>query len=281
VVAGSGPLLLAVAATLKERDANVIAIVEQTLLHQLTRFALSLLATPGKLRQALQLGSQLKHTPYYMNSYVLEAQGKTGLEKVVLQRGAQPQPELIDCDYLACGFGLIPNIELAIALGCASAEGVVQVDRWQQTSVHGVFCAGESTGIGGVDLSLVEGRIAGLAAVNDLSQASIDIIERERWQRFARRLTNTFVLRPELRDVCDDSTIVCRCEDVCHGELAQHTSWRSAKLHTRCGMGPCQGRVCSGATDFLYGWSQDSVRMPLSPARIDSILSVECANDAL
>jgi hypothetical protein len=56
--------------------------------------------------------------------------------------------------------------------------------------------------------------------------------------------------------------------------VKQHTSWRSAKLHTRCGMGPCQGRVCGGAAAFLFGWTQDSVRSPLSPCPLGSLAQV-------
>ncbi|WP_025917539.1 FAD/NAD(P)-binding oxidoreductase [Herminiimonas sp. CN] len=273
VVAGSGPLLLAVAATLKQRGAQVLAIVEQAPLHQVARFALALPATPAKLLQALRLRAELAGIPYHMHSHVLRAEGDEHLTQVLLQIGAKQQS--IACDYLACGFGLLPNTETAGALGCTIADGAVQVDRWQQTSVADVYCAGEGTGIGGVDLALAEGRIAGLAAVGDLAQAARHVAGRRRWQGFAARLARAFALREELRQLADPDTIVCRCEDVRHRDLQQHASWRSAKLHTRCGMGPCQGRICGGATDFLYGWSQDSVRVPLTPARIGSLIAAD------
>lgn len=275
VVAGSGPLLLAVAATLQARGAQVLAIVEQAPLHRVARFACSLLATPAKLLQAVRLRRQLAGIPYHLNSHVLRAVGEQHLTpqltEVVLQIGSRQQA--IACDYLACGFGLIPNTETAGALGCSIADGAVQVDRWQQSSVADVYCAGESTGIGGVDLALAEGKIAGLAAAGDLTQTAQLVAGCRRWQRFAARLAKAFALREELRHLVDADTIVCRCEDVRHGDLQQHASWRSAKLHTRCGMGPCQGRICGGATGFLYGWTQDSVRVPLTPARIGSLLA--------
>jgi hypothetical protein len=47
--------------------------------------------------------------------------------------------------------------------------------------------------------------------------------------------------------------------------------WREAKLHTRCGMGPCQGRICGGAVEFLLGWQSESVRPPVLPARVRSM----------
>jgi hypothetical protein len=72
--------------------------------------------------------------------------------------------------------------------------------------------------------------------------------------------------------------LLCRCEDVSFHRIAACQSWREAKLHTRCGMGPCQGRVCGAALQFLLGWNIDSVRPPLFASRVESIatkLSVE------
>jgi NADPH-dependent 2,4-dienoyl-CoA reductase/sulfur reductase-like enzyme len=272
VVAGSGPLLLAVASTLQAKGAHIAAIIEQASTPALLRFGLGLLATPSKITQALQLARQLKGMPYLRDSYVHSAHGDGMLQSVQIQRGGKRELESLQCDYLACGYGLLPNLELAQALGCATKDGAVEVDEWQHSSVPGIYCAGEGTGVGGVDLALAEGRIAGLAASGHVEQAQEAIGRRARWKKFAARLARGFALRPELATLAGDDTIVCRCEDVCHGELRTHTSWRSAKLQTRCGMGPCQGRICGGATDILYGWRPDAVRLPISPARVSSII---------
>ena len=273
VVAGTGPLLLAVAATLKERGADVAAIVEQARLPALARFAAGLALTPSKATQAMRLAASLRGIPYYANSYVAAARGEGKLESAQLQRhGARLD---IDCDFLACGYGLLPNTELARALGCEIEQGAVQVDLWQRSSEPNVLCAGEGTGVGGVDLALVEGRIAGLAASGRASEAQAHFAERARWRGFAARLARTFAPREELRKLVQPDTIVCRCEDVCHDELREQPTWRSAKLHTRCGMGPCQGRICGNATNFLYGWRPDAVRTPISPARAGSIITLE------
>jgi NADPH-dependent 2,4-dienoyl-CoA reductase/sulfur reductase-like enzyme len=272
VIAGSGPLLLAVAATLRDKGAHIVAIVEQASTPALATFALGLAATPSKLAQALQLRRQLNGVPYLRDSYVLSAHGDAALQSVQVQRGGRTGAETLECDYLACGYGLLPNLELAQALGCATTDGAVEVDEWQHSSVPGIYCAGEGTGIGGVDLALAEGRIAGLAASGHVEQAQEAFSRRAHWKKFAARLARAFALRPELATLADDDTIVCRCEDVRHGELRTHTAWRGAKLQTRCGMGPCQGRICGGATEILYGWRPDAVRLPISPARVSSII---------
>jgi hypothetical protein len=79
-------------------------------------------------------------------------------------------------------------------------------------------------------------------------------------------------LRQELRDLPRAGTIVCRCEDVTLERLQTCSNWREAKLHTRCGMGPCQGRICGGAVEYLLGWQTESVRPPVFPARVRSLL---------
>ena len=275
VVAGSGPLLLAAAATLREKGATIAAIVEQASTLALARFAFSLLATPSKLSQALQLSGRLSGVPYLRNSYVRSAHGDSALRSVQIQRGAAAL-ETLQCDYLACGYGLLPNVELAQALGCSistrGTQTVVTVDEWQRTSVENIYCAGEGTGIGGVDLALAEGCIAGLSAIGHQEDARQMFKVRAHWRQFAQRLERAFALRPELRTLTTDDTIVCRCEDVTHGELHTHATWRSAKLQTRCGMGPCQGRICGGATEVLYGWRPDAARLPIAPARVASII---------
>jgi len=75
-----------------------------------------------------------------------------------------------------------------------------------------------------------------------------------------------------LRNLATASTVICRCEDVTLEKLRTADSWRSAKLHSRCGMGPCQGRVCGPALEFLFGWKTESVRPPVFPARISSLI---------
>lgn len=270
VVAGSGPLLLAVAAYLKQRGALVRMIAEQTSWQKFGAFGLHLVRYPHHIGQAGQMGMHLLGVPLRTDCWVSYAQGTDRLETVTLRHGSDTIT--MACDYLACGFGLVPNAELATALGCAIDDGRVRVNEWQQSSVENIYCAGEVTGIGGVDLALAEGEIAGLAAAERFDEARACISKRERARGFAALLARSFVLRDELKNLVEDDTIVCRCEDVRYRDVRHYTGWRGAKLYTRCGMGPCQGRLCGAALTFLCGWTPVSVRPPLSAARITSLI---------
>lgn len=269
VVAGSGPLLLAVAGYLKKHGAEIPLICEQAPWSNLARLAASLITQPATIGQAVALKKNLVGVPFATSSWPVAAHGQKALESVTVSRAGTP--ETIPCDFLACGFHLVPNIELPLLIGCQIRCGFVRTDEFQQTTVPAVFCAGEPTGIGGVELSLLEGQIAGLAAAGHMENARPLFAPRANAFRFARNLQSAFSLRPELRSLPSADTLVCRCEDVSLSRLQKHTSWHSAKLHTRCGMGPCQGRVCGPATRFLFKWNPDSVRPPVFPARVENL----------
>lgn len=268
LVAGSGPLLLASAETLQRHGAHVLGIHEQLGRADLAGFAAGLWRWPGKLAQALQLRSRLRGVPYQADSHVVRALGDGQLEAVEVRQGGRVAT--IECDMLACGFGLVPNVELASALGCDLDEGsrihpVVRVDDCQRTSVEDVYAVGEACGIGGVDCARVEGRIAGLAAAGVPERASPLFPARSRARRFGGHLERHFVLRDELRTLADDDTIVCRCEDVTMAALNRCQSVREMRLMTRCGMGPCQGRICGTAIAEIRHLPRAGLRFPIFP----------------
>ena len=267
IIAGSGPLLLAVADYLRSHGALVLLVAEQASSVRLARFGLGLIKQPGKLSQAWALSKGIQ---YLTDCWVTAAHGNEKLEFVALRRHNKRWN--VSCDYLACGFHLVPNLELAELLGFEIADGAVRIDEFQQTSVPHVYAAGESTGIGGLELSLVEGEIAGLAAAGKREEAKSLFPERVKQRRFADLLNRTFALRDELKTLAAPDTIVCRCEDVPFDRLRAHDSWRVAKLQTRCGMGPCQGRICGSAVEFLFDWKAESVRPPILPVRVESLL---------
>jgi len=269
VVSGTGPLLLAVAEYLLSKGAEVVAIAEQTSSAKLRSFAIRLLRSPQKMLQGANLKRKLLGVPYLTDCWVTRADGDERLQEVTLSR--KEKTWMVECDMLACGFHLVPNTELASLLGCRIESGFVAVDAFQKTSCENVYCVGEPTGIGGIEKALIEGEIAGLAAAGNETKARVLFAKRDKARGFSDLLNGTFALRRELRELADAETIVCRCEDVILSRLRAFDSWREAKLQTRCGMGACQGRICSGATEFLFGWQRDSVRPPIFPVRMENL----------
>src|SRR5258708_7016232 len=125
IVAGTGPLLLAVAAYLRKHGADIPLICEQASWESLTGFGLSLFGWPEKIVQAFQLKQDLAGIPFAPNSWPLTPQAEKTLQTVTFSRPGRI--ETIPCDYLACGFHLVPNIELPLLLGCAVGNGSVPI----------------------------------------------------------------------------------------------------------------------------------------------------------
>ena len=169
VVAGSGPLLLPVAAHLRQMGARVTTVAEQASRRQLARFSAFLSRQPGKLIEGLQYRAATGGSTYRLGCWPLAALGTQKVEAVRLTDGQRTWDE--PCDLLACGFHLVPNTELAALLGCALRDGFIEVDDVQQTSVTNVFAAGEPTAIAGLESALLTGTIAGLAVAGRLEEA--------------------------------------------------------------------------------------------------------------
>lgn len=267
VLAGTGPLLLAVAAALAKKGARVAGIFEQTSLARLAGFCRHLLRYPEKIRDGVAYRTTTMAVPFRTSSWVVRAVGEDSLRSVNVSVNGSIRN--FDCDYLGCAFHLVPNLELQRLLGCEIQNGFVTVNQLQETSVNNVYCVGESTGIGGVEKALCEGEIAGLACAG--RPASHLYRKRTCYARFALHLDRAFALTPELAKLATPETFICRCEDVSRQALEEMQSWREAKLHTRCGMGPCQGRICGSATEFLFGWDSAQVRPPVLPARVSTL----------
>lgn len=176
VVAGSGPLLLAVAGSLADAGARVPLLVEAAGYVGYARRPLTLARNPGKLVEgAAQAARLLRHrVAVRTRSAVVAAHGTERVEAVTVarvDRDWRPIPgtrRRIACDALAVGHGLLPQLELALELGCevrALADGspALVVDAEQRTTVEGLWAAGETTGLGGAELALIEGELAALS----------------------------------------------------------------------------------------------------------------------
>ena len=287
VVAGTGPFLLAVAATLLRAGVRVVAVVEAAdprpaamagLLPDLARGW----TKAGELGHYLALLAR-ERVAYLLGHRVVRAHGgpdpapgTTALTGVTIARTdhrGRPRTGTerdLACDVLATGLGFTAALDLPLQLGCPVIRGAdgglaVGVDRVQRTGVPGVLAAGETTGVGGAELALLEGLLAGAAAAGGLGFApSVPAARLRHWQRrigglrrFAAGLHRAFPVPEGWPDGLEDATVVCRCEEVNVGQVrdAVHelgaTDPRTVKLLTRAGMGWCQGRVCGFAVERL------------------------------
>ncbi|MFF8896836.1 NAD(P)/FAD-dependent oxidoreductase [Streptomyces lydicus] len=271
VVAGSGPLLLAVAGSLAAAGARVPVVAEAGDYMAYARSPRALAAQPRKLVEAAGHAATLARHGVRLRSRsaVTAVHGTDRVEAVTLTRldhDWRPLPGTgvrIPCDALAVGHGLVPQLEPATGLGCATRRTpdgghALVVDGRQRTTVGGIWAAGETCGVAGAELAFVEGElaarsIAGRGPVGALRR------RRDRLRRFALTMAAVHAPRPGWSDWLRTDTEVCRCEEVTAGRIQDAVTGlgardgRTVKLLTRAGMGWCQGRMCGTAVTHLAG----------------------------
>ncbi|CAM5612245.1 oxidase [Streptomyces avidinii] len=282
VVAGSGPLLLAVAGSLAAAGARVPAVVEASAYTGYAGHAPALLRNPAKLAEGAAYGSALlRHGIRLLARHaVTEAHGTDRVEAVTvarLDRDWRPVPgtaRRIPCDAVAVGHGLVPQLELTTGLGCATrrspdATVALELDADQRTSVPGIWSAGETGGVGGAQLALLEGEIAAHSIAGRPVPARL-ARSRTRLRAFAAAMAAAHRPGPGWTGWLREDTDVCRCEEVPAGRIREAVrdlgarDARTVKLLTRAGMGWCQGRMCGPAVAALAGTDPAPDRRPLS-----------------
>ncbi|MDQ1006527.1 NADPH-dependent 2,4-dienoyl-CoA reductase/sulfur reductase-like enzyme [Streptomyces sp. V4I23] len=284
VVAGSGPLLLAVASSLAAAGARVPAVVEASGYLRYARNPRALVTNPHKAAEALlHGGALLRHgVRLRTRSAVTEVHGSDRVEAVTVTRldrdwrPVQGSGRRIACDALAVGHGLVPQTELAVALGCATRtlpDGTLALalDGLQESSVRGLWAAGEAGGVGGAELARVEGELAGVAVAVRLRGSRVPAgrirglsRRRDRMRAFAEVMAAAHAPGSGWPGWLADDTDVCRCEEVTAGRIREAVAElgardaRTVKLFTRAGMGWCQGRMCGTAVACLAARDGDA-----------------------
>ena len=238
VIAGTGPFILPVATGLAESGAEIVGLFEFNNPFRWIFNLHGLLLNPSKIAEAFYYLKKLQ-------KHRVKIEFGKKVESATRSSAVVDGTE-IECDVIAVGWGFAPDVTLAGILGAqlgVDSDGtvIVKVDRRQETNIPGLFAAGESTGIGGSTLSMIEGRIAGGGRGG---------LSRWRAQVFANGLKKVYPVPSILTKNLPEETIICRCEEVTRGQICTSIdelgaqSARTAKLFTRAGMGLCQGRVC-------------------------------------
>jgi NADPH-dependent 2,4-dienoyl-CoA reductase/sulfur reductase-like enzyme len=316
LVAGTGPFLLVVAEQLHRAGMEVAGVVEMARTGEALRALPGLLARPGLLWEGLRLLRRTRRAgiPVLRGHVVVEARGKDEVrEAVVAPCDAQGCPDrsrerTVAVDTLCVGYGFVPRTQLAQLAGCrlsfADALGgwVPEVDEDFQTSVPGIWVAGDGGGVAGALAAEWEGELVGLAVARRLGAldekafaARRKPIARRlhRLRRFRAALDHLFRLRPGPGSLATADTVVCRCEELTLAEVeagiaAGGTDLRTLKVMTRLGMGPCQGRMCWPAMARLLAARTGkpgeatgplSVRPPIEPVTLGDLAGEPAAAD--
>jgi NADPH-dependent 2,4-dienoyl-CoA reductase/sulfur reductase-like enzyme len=263
VLAGQGPLVWLVAAQLVRAGAPPAAILETTPHRNRHAAALLLPRILWPARRALWKGLRLIRevrragVPIVRGVTGLAALGRGRIEKIVWGGGELP------ADLVLLHEGVIPNTQISLALGLDHRWDAAQLcwrpvlDEWGATRLPAVVIAGDGGGIAGAEAAALAGRLAALDAAAFLDK--LDPAERARRARPIRAaLRREQAVRPLLDAlyrpapavlVPPDDVVACRCEEVTVAQIRRAARLgaqgpNQAKAFTRCGMGPCQGRVC-------------------------------------
>ena len=302
VLAGGGPLLWLLAAQILRAGGKIDAILDtmprrnwlRAVAH-LPDFVLSPYFAKG-----LKLLREVRAKVRVIRTDRLEAVGDDRLREVVFDVGDEERR--MPADLLLLHQGVVPNVNLAMAAGLAHAWNDRQIcfelvlDEWFTSSVPGIAVAGDGAGIAGGTAAVERGRIAAIAAIRALkpeaplpdAQVIRQKLQREEMGRpfldWLNRPADAF-RQPE------GETIVCRCEEVTAKQVRDTADLgcegpNQMKSFLRCGMGPCQGRLCGltvteliaaqrGTTPADVGYYR--LRPPVKPITLAELASLPIA----
>jgi len=301
VVAGSGPLLYLVATQLKAAGANIVAILETGALRDIARGLRHLpeFLTSPYFGYGLRLLMKAQRDFSIMRGVSdLRIEGEDRASAV--RFSIKGRERSIKCDTVLLHHGVIPNINMANALGCAQHWSQEQqawlptVDENFQSTIPGLAIAGDGSAIAGADSAAVKGAIAAVAALDRLGMRSGDTnVEDARLRRDLARYSRgraflDYIYSPSRDYVVPrhDDTIVCRCEEVTAGQIRQTIREldvrgpNQLKAYLRCGMGPCQGRLCGPTVTAVMadarGESPETIghyrnRIPVKPITVGEL----------
>ena len=302
VLAGGGPLLWLLAAQILRAGGKLDAILDTTprrnwlrALAHLPDFVLSPYFTKG-----LKLLREVRAKVRVIRTDRVEAVGDEKLREVVFDLGDEERR--MPADLLLLHQGVVPNVNIAMATGIAHTWNARQLcfepvlDEDFTSSVPGIAVAGDGAGIAGGTAAAERGRIAAIAAIRALKpEASVpdaQVIRQKLQREEMGRAFLDWLNRPaDAFRLPDGETIVCRCEEVTAKQVRDTADLgcegpNQMKSFLRCGMGPCQGRLCGltvteliaaqrGATPAEVGYYR--LRPPVKPITLAELASLPIA----
>ena len=301
LLSGSGPLQWVLARHLLDAGAEVAAVLDANPVPwRGPRHAAALWGQWARLREGgSSLWTMLKAgVGIRWGQVVWRAEGNDCVERAVIGPvGGQPA-EMLAVDTICLGHGFTPAVQLLRLAGCEHRYHAVQRtyvpvrNDWLQTTLPGLFVAGDGAGIGGKDVARLEGQLAALGAARALGRevaaGQVTALQHEldRQRRFAAVLDDLFPLSAHLTDLLTDDTVLCRCEEVTVAKIRRAidegaTTVSAVRMVTRAGMGRCQGRMCGPSVAELLARElgqpveavgQATPRPPVVPIPLDGLL---------
>lgn len=304
ILAGSGPLLLLIAAQLHRAGVAIEAILDTT---PPRHYLAALKYLPGALRNLPLLAkgagllAELRRAGIRRITGVSELRALAGpdgtLGQVRFRQGKKAQT--LSATTLLVHQGVVPNVQLSRSLNLSHDWDQLQqcwrphTDSWGESSLPGLFVAGDGAGIAGALAAEAFGKLAALQIARQLNVISAQQRDQQS-QRARRTLNQQRAIRPFLDALYSparefllpaDETLVCRCEEVTAGELRRLArdgcpGPNQAKAFCRAGMGPCQGRMCGLTVSQLMADERQvpnseigyyQIRSPIKPLRLGEL----------
>jgi NADPH-dependent 2,4-dienoyl-CoA reductase/sulfur reductase-like enzyme len=288
-LAGQGPLLLLYATQVLDAGGRIAGVIDLSdgfaPMRAVRHMSLAALAD---VRRGLAWRRRLAQAGVrWVAASDVRAEGTIRVERVSFRfRGEWKSAE---ADLLLLHDGVIPSVQITRAIGCDHRWNDTQrcwqpvVDDCGRSSVPGILVAGDGAGVAGASAAVLSGRIAALGLAG--KDAAALRVERARVMAARPLLDVLFAPRP-MR--LDDTTLVCRCEEVSAGDVRRAAAagclgMNQLKAYTRCGMGPCQGRMCGPvAIEVLAaarGVAVSAVeplrtRFPTKPVRVGDLVDL-------
>ena len=275
VVAGTGPLQLVLADQILKMGGKVLAVVETGSMKSWLKASTSLFGHWGVAGQltACLINLAVNRVPIHFDSVVSAARGEDALREIEISSMDGKRKRTMVTDALCIGYGFVSSHELSLAAGARqvfkNGQWVPVRDEVMQTSVPGVFAAGDSAGINGAVMAEYEGALSAVGAakyLNVISDQAAEKRQRPLYDRIRKekKLREQFdrimKLPDRVYELADDDTIICRCEDLSLGELKRVVKRSGPDINefkrlTRAGMGLCQGRTCSASLRHILSRS--------------------------
>lgn len=301
VLAGSGPLIYLVAFQMIKAGSPPRAILDMA---EPGRMSHALKHVPQAMKgwrylaKGLRLLRDIKRAgiPFYRHASDVRIEGEEAVRGISFDyRGRRLH---IATTSVALHQGVVPNQQITRLLRCQHEwdDGqrcfVPRLDGFGESSIENVFVAGDGAGIAGAISAALRGRVAALRVAERASRGNparmAQLLAELNADRAVRPLLETlYAPSTEILSPGDD-TVVCRCEEVTAGEIRRTVALgaqgpNQLKSFLRCGMGPCQGRVCGlpvveiiarerGETPQVVDYYR--IRPPLKPLVLSELAAV-------